>query len=39
MVIKKGSVRVETKLIDRDRRVTDPPGVVVQWLVWSVAHL
>ncbi|KAF9446312.1 hypothetical protein P691DRAFT_804387 [Macrolepiota fuliginosa MF-IS2] len=38
-IFEKGSVRVEAKLIERERRSTDRPGFIRHWLVWSVTRI
>lgn len=38
-VFKKGSVEVQVKLTKREPRKSDPQGIIMYWLVWSVIRL
>jgi len=35
-IFRKGSVEVEVKLLEREPRKFDPPGIIMYWLVWSI---
>jgi len=37
-IFRKGSVEVEVKLLEREPRRFDPPGIIMYLLVWSVIH-
>lgn len=38
-VFKKGSVKVEANLTERERKAGDPPPTITHWLEWSVTRL
>ncbi|KAF5351065.1 hypothetical protein D9756_008433 [Leucocoprinus leucothites] len=38
-VFKKGSIRVEARLVEHDPKKTDKLGIIIHWLVWSVTRL
>ena len=35
-IFRKGIVEVEVKLLEREPRKFDPPGIIMYWLVWSI---